>query len=500
MQFHWNGFGVGDPDMPPVLESGHRSMSRIGITSGLASLLFLASCMNGTAENAADKPNIVFIMADDLGYADLSSYGRRDYQTPHIDKLAEEGLKFTSAYANSPVCSATRTALMTGRYQYRYPIGLEEPWGGNDVGLEPGLPTLASELKRLGYQTALVGKWHLGAPPDYGPRQSGYDHFYGFRGGGVDYHSHTFWAQHDLWDGDVEVEETGYLTDLLGDRAVSQIEKFAKSDAPFLLSLHFSAPHWPWQLDDAQGRAESARIGASPNPFAILHYDGGDLATYAGMVRRLDHQVGRVMATLKGLGLDENTIVVFTSDNGGERFSDNWPFTGRKLEVLEGGIRVPAILRWPGKVESGSESDAPIMTMDWLPTFLSIAGDDDVDMAAFDGISLLGHLNGAAIPERPLCWRYNLHDQKAFRLGRWKYLQIAGNEFLFDVVADPMERGNLKLRKPELFAELKAEYEAWNSRMLPYEDRNLSTGFSGADLADHYGVTKNANIPFAQPE
>lgn len=474
--------------------------SRTSAAGGLACLLFLASCMNGAAENAAGKPNIVFIMADDLGYADLSSYGRRDYRTPHIDKLAAEGLKFTSAYANSPVCSATRTALMTGHYQYRYPIGLEEPLAIRHIGLEPGLPTLASELKRLGYQTSLVGKWHLGPLPDYGPLQSGYDHFYGFRGGGVDYHSHSVAAQHDLWDGDAAVEETGYLTDLLGDRAVRQIEEFAQTDTPFLLNLHFSAPHWPWQLDDAKGRAESARIGANPNPLAIFHYDGGDVATYAGMVTRLDDQVGRVIATLERLGLDENTIVVFTSDNGGERFSDNWPFTGRKSEVLEGGIRVPAILRWPGTVESGSASDAPIMTMDWLPTFLSVAGDDELDASAFDGVSLLGHLNGEAIPERPLYWRYNLHDQKAVRLGRWKYLQIAGNEFLFDLMDDPMERANLKIRRPELFAELKARYEAWNSRMLPYDDTNFSAGFSGADLADHYGVTQSANMSLMPPE
>src|SRR5689334_21206682 len=192
------------------------------------------------------QPNIVFIMADDLGYADLSCCGRRDYATPNIDRIAERGVRFTQAYANSAVCSATRLALITGRYQYRLPAGLEEPIARRDVGIPPGHPTLPSLLAAAGYETALIGKWHLGQLPRFGPLQSGYRHFWGFRGGAVDYYTHANKGP-DLWDGDTAISQAGYLTDLLGDRAAKLIGEFAGLNRPFFLSLHFSAPHWPWE-------------------------------------------------------------------------------------------------------------------------------------------------------------------------------------------------------------------------------------------------------------
>lgn len=471
------------------------SINRRDVVTGLAATgagFGLASCSGavGSAKtNASGKPNIIFIMADDLGYADLSCYGRREYKTPNIDSLAEQGLRFTNGYANSAVCSATRTGLITGRYQYRFPIGLEEPLALAPVGLEPDVLTMPSELKKLGYETSLVGKWHLGMLPDYGPLRSGYDHFYGIRTGGVDYYTHESVGFKDFWDGDVPAEDVGYLTELLGDRAVEQIDTFSKTEAPFFLSLHFTSPHWPWEGSDEEGRSESARLDSSPGLVPILHYDGGNMETYAAMVKSLDDQVGRVLAALRQHGLEDDTIIVFTSDNGGERFSDNWPFTGQKSELLEGGIRVPMIVKWPGRVEAGSENDTPIMSMDWMPTFLAEAGysQNEVD---FDGVNLLPLFEGGQLAERPLFWRYKNHAQKAVRLGKWKYLKIAGNEFLFDVVADPLERGNLKQRFPEVFEDLKSRYEDWNTQMLPYTAANFSGGASGAQLADHYGVEK----------
>jgi arylsulfatase A-like enzyme len=281
------------------------------------------------------KPNILFILADDLGYADLSCYGRRDFTTPNIDRIAADGMRFTQAYANSPVCTASRVALITGRYQYRLAVGLEEPLASRetrDVGLPPEHPTLPSILKKAGYQSALIGKWHLGRLPDFGPLQSGYDHFYGFRAGVLDYFTHKYGPPssdtEDLWEDDVKIRHTGYLTDLLGNRAIEVVNAYAKSGQPFLVSLHFNAPHWPWEAPGDE--AESQRLTN------LFHFDGGTQRTYRRMIQQMDLQVGRVLQALDTNGIAENTIVVFTSDNGGERYSDTWPFTGRKTELLEG--------------------------------------------------------------------------------------------------------------------------------------------------------------------
>jgi arylsulfatase A-like enzyme len=465
------------PDRPEALSR----RTAIGAALGTAALAMTAP---GFARAPGRKPNILFIMADDMGYADLSCYGRQEYQTPVLDALAKQGMRLTHAYANSAVCTASRVALITGRYQYRLPIGLQEPLGQQDVGLPPEVPTIASLLRAQGYATSLVGKWHLGALPKYDPLQSGYDEFWGLRGGGVDYYTHGFNGNLDLWDGNTKIEEAGYLTDLLADRAMLTLDRRAKDGKPFFMSLHFTAPHWPWEGPDDAGKAESARIAASPNPTAYMHYDGGDMETYASMMRSLDANVGRVLAKLAALGMDEDTIVIFTSDNGGERFSNTWPFTGKKTELLEGGLRIPAIIRWPGVTKPGSTSDVPMMTMDWLPTFLQAAGGKP---ALSDGIDVSAILAGQAHPDRTLYWRFKNHDQKAVRRGRMKYLSIGGHDFLFDVVADPLERANLKHRRPALFAELKAAFEVWNKDMLN-DPKAPSYGFSSEQLADHFGL------------
>jgi len=423
-----------------------------------------------------DRPSFVFILADDLGYADLGCYGGRTACSPNLDRLCAEGLRFTDGYSNSPVCSPTRFALATGRYQYRLRGGADEPIasrtsrGSPVLGLPPGHPTLASLLRDAGYATALVGKWHLGFPPHFGPLKSGYQEFFGPMSGGVDYFTHCdSGGTHDLYDGEAETRRDGYLTDLLSERAVQFVR--SQEGRPFLLSLHYTAPHWPWETREDE--AESRRITN------LAHTDGGSLATYLGMVRQMDEGIGRVLAALDDIGAREHTIVVFSSDNGGERFSDSWPFVGKKMDLLEGGIRVPYIARWPGRFAAGTTTAQLAITMDWVATFLDAAGVAAHPDYPLDGVSLLREHQ-----QRELFWRMKFRDQKAARIGDWKYLSIEGDEFLYDLARDSRERANLKQRHPDRLEALRARYQAWEAGMpaIP-EDARVSLVTSRATLA-----------------
>lgn len=477
-----------------LLGNKHPLTRRDILRGALAGMVTLATDFSPIhAQSSGKPPNIVFILADDLGYADVSCYGRPDLQTPNIDGIATRGVRFLQAYANSAVCSATRTALITGRYQYRLRIGLEEPLVGNpNVGLPPEHPTLPSLLKKVGYSSTLIGKWHLGVLPKFGPLKSGYDHFYGFRGGALDYYSHASGRAEDLWDDDVPIHQNGYLTELLGTRAVEVINKYAKSHQPFLVSLHFNAPHWPWEAPGDQ--AESNRL-AQPGSGGLMSFDGGSQKTYQRMIEAMDREVGRVIQALDANRLTENTIVIFTSDNGGERFAATWPFTGRKTELLEGGLRIPALFSWPARIPRGVTNDQISATMDWLPTLLAAAGTAPDPAYPPDGMNLLSALsrNAAPVP-RKLFWRYKANAQRAMRDGDYKFLKILDNTFLFNVVDDPLERANLKERRPDIYHRLVREWYDWNTGMLPEAKESYTHSFSGKDLADHFGV-KEAEQP-----
>lgn len=459
---------------------------RRAVIKGLPALAFAPQAL--FAADSRERPNIVFILADDLGYADLSVYGNTDFATPNLDRLAAQGVRFTQAYANSAVCSATRFGLITGRYQYRLRGGLEEPIAGasKTIGLPPQHPTLPSLLKKVGYRTALFGKWHLGYLPVFGPLKSGYDVFFGNYGGAIDYFTHKPGVgpdvPEDLYEGEVPVHKVGYYTDLIAEHAVDYIDKQDRkenSGQPFFLSLHFTAPHWPWEGPGDE--AVSRDIGN------IFHYDGGNLATYGKMVTALDAAVGRVLDALQKKGLADNTIVIFTSDNGGERFSKTWPFSGQKTELLEGGIRVPAIVRWPHRLGAGTVTEQVAISMDWLPTLLAAAGTAPDPAYPPDGQDLLPVLTGQRAPaERTLFWRYKANAQRAVRSGNWKYLRINGNEFLFDVTVDQRERANLAQRHPDVFARLKGEWETWNAGMLAITPEVRTHGVNGKVQADHY--------------
>ena len=436
------------------------------------------------------QPNIIYIVADDLGYADLGCYGGRPADfgpvSPHIDALAAGGLRFTEGYANAPVCSPTRFALMTMRYQYRLRGGMEEPInsrskGNPRLGLPPEIPTLPSLLREAGYATALIGKWHLGYPPAFGPLRSGYDDFYGIMAGGVDYFSHCSGkGDHDLYIGESEHHDVGYLTDLLSQRAVDHVQQraaAAREGQPFFLSLHYTAPHWPWETrDDAHLAAEVAHN--------LFHLDGGSVETYRRMVHHMDEGIGRLVDALRAQGLLDNTLIVFTSDNGGERFSDNWPLVGGKMDLTEGGIRVPWIAHWPAAIAPGTQSTQHCMTMDWSATFLEIGGGTPHPDYPVDGVSLAAVLREPTLRfERPLYWRMQHRNQRALRQGDWKYLRVDEHDYLFNLRQDARERANLAQREPALLQTLRDAWEAWETTVpaIP-EDAAVSLGYSASDM------------------
>lgn len=434
------------------------------------------------------RPSFVFIVADDLGYADLGCYGGRQASfgpvSPVLDGLSHGGILFTQGYANSPVCSPTRFALATGRYQYRIRGAAEEPIrqrgaSTSESGLPPEVPTVASLLKQAGYATALVGKWHLGYPPAAGPLRSGYEEFFGSMGGAVDYFTHCDGSGcHDLREGEQEVDQVGYLTDLLSRRAVEYVARMAKQGRPFFLSLHYTAPHWPWETREEPGIART--LGS------LFHLDGGSVETYRRMINQMDEGIGRVMEALRRSGIDRDTLVIFTSDNGGERFSDNWPFVGGKMDLTEGGIRVPWIAHWPAVIRGGTVSAQHCMTMDWSATVLAAAGVQSSADYPLDGVSLLAVLQDPTVSfERPMYWRMKHRSQRAFRDGPWKYLRVDDHEYLFNLDRDARERANLAGRHPERLGDMRGSWESWNATMpaIPAE-ATVSLAYCRSDMPE----------------
>ncbi|MFF0378093.1 sulfatase-like hydrolase/transferase [Actinoplanes missouriensis] len=421
---------------------------------------------------SSKRPNILFILADDLGWADLSSYGSPEIRTPNLDRLARSGVRFTQGYSAGAVCSPTRVALYTGRLPGRTPGGLPEPIGSVNErdGIPATHPTLASLLKKTGYATALIGKWHGGFLPNFSPLRTGWDYFFGNYSGGVDYYSkYSHTGKYDLFEGETEVPDDGrYYTDVIADKAEDWITKAKKQGKPWLLNLNFTSPHWPWEAPGDRKISEeiTAKIKAG-NTQAIFHNDGGSLETYTKMVENLDARIGQVLNALRRSGQEENTLVVFASDNGGERFSYNWPLTGNKGSLSEGGIRVPTILRWPARIRSGQVSHEPVVTHDWTATLLEIAGAAPSPDHPLDGASFAGYLlRGADAPERDIFWRTRAN--RALRRGKWKYLRLSTSDALYDVEADPREQANLAAKHPQIVAELRAKWEQINAGLLSY--------------------------------
>ena len=420
------------------------------------------------AVDAPPPPNIVFILIDDFGYADCGPYGAKDIRTPHIDRLAREGVKFTDFYANAPVCTPTRCGFITGRWQQR--VGLEWAMGfsadsfrrqGNEwvrepdihsLGLPTSVPTLPKLLQDTGYATGAFGKWHLGYKDKFNPTKHGFDEYFGELLGHSDYYTHAYYdGTYALRDGLSPVKVEGYFTDLINGRAVEFVRKHARE--PFFLYVPHLAVHCPFQ---PPGRPQ-------PSVTKANMYDG-DRRTYAAMVEKVDEGVGMLLAELEKQGLLENTLVVLSSDNGGERFSDNSPLFHHKSTLWEGGIRVPCLMRWPAKLPPGKVTQQVGITMDLSATFAAIAGAQPPADRPFDGINLLPILAGDQ-PEqsRTLCWRIDRmgRQQKAVRHGTWKYIQDGNVEMLFDLTHDIGERKDVSFQNPEVFADLKRRLADW---------------------------------------
>jgi arylsulfatase A-like enzyme len=420
---------------------------------------------------AQERPNIVLIVADDLGHGDLGSYGAPDIRTPNLDRLAREGVRFTQFYANAPVCTPTRAALMSGRYQQR--VRLERPIETNAAtpatGLDIGLPatgrSLPQLLKNAGYATGLIGKWHLGFKPEFQPNRHGFDYFWGFLAGYVDWYAHVRGdGQPDLWENGAAVRHEGYLGHELTNRAVAFVAKH--SDRPFFLEVTYGAPHWPFQ---SPHRASTAAIRNGSMLQFPSDANPPSRRDYAEIVEDLDAGVGRLLDTLAARGLAEQTLVVFTSDNGGEWLSRNAPFFHRKDTVWEGGIRVPAIARWPAGLPAGRTVTQVGVTMDLSATFVALARGDTAG-AGFEGIDLLPMMRGSAPDvERTLFWRVGPApgQARAARSGDWKLVfdGTGAKQLLFDVTRDPGERDDLAARYPDRVRRLKDMLDAWEKEV-----------------------------------
>ncbi|MDF1815952.1 MAG: sulfatase [Verrucomicrobiales bacterium] len=426
-------------------------------------LLFLGYFFPVTAF-PAERPNILFIMADDLGYGDLSCYGAEDLNTPNIDQLAEEGVLFTDFYANAPTCTPTRAGFLTGRYQQR--LGLDNALTYQEMGrgLQVGAPNIARDLQQKGYVTGLCGKWHLGYDEGRTPLDQGFDHFFGLLGGNHHYFQHMDRiGVPDLWMGRESVKSDTYTTDLITDCAKKFIRENQK--APFFLYLSHAAPHFPFQGPEDRDKV----VVPKKKSWQI-----GDRETYIAMVERMDEGIGEVLAELDQLNLRKNTLVVFTSDNGGDVHARNAPFSGGKSTLEEGGIRVPCIARWPGQLPEGKTLQASAVTMDWSATFRRLAG-IEADSTREDGIDLMPLLtnNDSSLQDRALFWRRKSGPKRkvknpgrAVRRGNWKYIENfdeTGETLLFDLKTDPGEKTNLLEKYPGLAGELRKELDQWET-------------------------------------
>jgi len=440
-------------------------------------LILLLSLCAAVGARAADQkastpPNVIFLLVDDMGYADVGCMGSPDIKTPNIDRIAAEGVRMTDCYASAPVCSPTRAAFLTGLWQQRtgieWAIGLtseeakrvngelvkaKEPF---TMGLAPSDSYLTPLLKKHGYGTAAYGKWHLGFKPEYNPVNHGFDEYWGIIGGQCDYYQYYYLGgMKQLYEKTEMTTAEGYITDLINQRTVRYIRE--EGTSPFFIYIPYNAVHHPYHVP-----------GDPTQTYTNENKNDGTRAGYAKMVESIDKGVGEMFAALEEKGILDNTLIIFSSDNGGERFSDNGPLFNHKTTLWEGGIRVPCLMRWPrGGLPAGKVSSQPAITMDLTATILAAAGVPLPKNQPTDGINLLPILRDEQEPvvDRTFCWRVDRtrRRMKAIRHGDWKYVQDDMMELLFNLRDDIGEHDNLYYEQLDKVKELKEKLAAWEA-------------------------------------
>lgn len=433
--------------------------------------LFLSLVAVSFADGQQRRPNVVVILADDMGYADIGINGSKDIPTPNIDSLAAAGIRFSNAYVSGPYCSPTRAGLMTGRYQQRF--GHEFNFvNAFTMGMPTSEVTIADRLKAAGYRTAAIGKWHLGGGDPFHPMSRGFDEFFGFLGGQHSYVDAEANSRNAILDGKTPVTKMKYLTDTLSDRAVDFIRR--NKSLPFFLYLAYNAVHTPMEATEKY----LARFNGIANK---------DRRTYAAMLSAMDDGIGRVIAALREENLEANTLIIFLNDNGGPTMqgttinaSSNAPLRGSKRQTYEGGIRVPFIIRWKGRLAEGKTDARPIIQLDILPTALGAAGINAKPEWKLDGRDLLPYLAVALsnrAPHETLYWR--LGGTMAIRKGDWKLVKTAEGPLnpdpsvlndlsgaeLYNLAEDIGEKTNLAAKYPAKFKELADDWQRWNSQL-----------------------------------
>ncbi len=447
----------------------------------IASLLFALLALTFPLHAEPSKPNILVIVGDDMGYGDVGFHGVKDIPTPNLDALAASGVRFTNGYVSGPYCSPTRAGLLTGRYQTRF--GHEFNSGGAGGGLPLTETTLPDRLKAAGYHTGMVGKWHLGDKPAMQPQQRGFQDFFGFLGG-----AHSYFSKAGILRGTEPVKELDYTTDAFGREAVSFIEN--NKDHPWFLYLAFNAVHTPMHATDD-------RLAKFPN------IADKQRRTYDAMMLAMDESIGKVRQKITELGLEQNTLVTFISDNGGPTMvgvtvngSRNEPLRGSKRTTLEGGVRVPFVVSWPGHIKPGV-FEKPVIQLDITATALAVAGTEVKTEKKLEGVNLLPFLNGglSTAPHDALYWRFG--EQMAIRAGDWKLVRYdsgadsnagsrGGNAKvtapkLYNLADDIHEDKDLSAAMPEKVKELQAKWDEWNKLNIAPGGKDNGSDSDGAE-------------------